>query len=76
MHIICLVTLIINIYGLGWESRSHFFKQISQWGGASPPLPNIKFLSFVVSEKCVILKICTFSIKKPKILQEKNNRLI
>jgi hypothetical protein len=31
---------------------------------ASPPIPNIKFLSFVVSEKCVILKICTFSIKK------------
>ena len=30
---------------------------------ASPPIPNIKFLSFVVSEKCVILKICTFSIK-------------
>jgi hypothetical protein len=31
---------------------------------ASPPIPNIKFLSFVISEKCVILKICTFSIKK------------
>jgi hypothetical protein len=30
---------------------------------ASPPIPNIKFLSFVISEKCVILKICTFSIK-------------
>jgi hypothetical protein len=29
---------------------------------ASPPIPNIKFLSFVVSEKCVILKICTKSI--------------
>jgi hypothetical protein len=25
---------------------------------ASPPIPNIKFLSFVVSGKCVILKIC------------------
>jgi hypothetical protein len=28
--LICLVTLIINIYGLGWGSRSHFFKQIPQ----------------------------------------------
>jgi hypothetical protein len=41
----------------------------------SPPIPNIKLLSFVVSEKCVILKICTFSIKN-MILQEKNIRLI
>ena len=39
---------------------------------ASPPIPNIKFLSFVVSEKCVILKI----LKKTMIVQEKNNRLI
>jgi thermostable 8-oxoguanine DNA glycosylase len=30
-HLISLVTLIINIYGLGWGSRSHFLKQISQW---------------------------------------------
>ena len=36
MHLICLVTLIINIYGLGWGSRSHFLKQISQRGGAEP----------------------------------------
>ena len=37
---------------------------------ASQTIPNIKFLSFVVSEICVILKICTFSIKT-MILQEK-----
>ena len=42
---------------------------------ASPPIPNMKFLSFVVSEKCVILKICTFSIKKTMILQEKNQQI-
>jgi hypothetical protein len=30
MHLICLVTLIINIYGLGWGSRSHFFYTDSQ----------------------------------------------
>ena len=30
---------------------------------ASPLIPNIKFLSFVVSEKCGILKICTFPIE-------------
>ena len=39
-----------------------FFKADSPL--ASPPIPNIKFLSFVVSEKCVILKICTFSKRK------------
>ena len=38
---------------------------------ASPPIPNIKFLSFVVSEKCVILKICTFSIKKHDFTRKK-----
>jgi hypothetical protein len=38
---------------------------------ASQTIPNIKFLSFVVSEKCVIFKICTFSIKKNMILPEK-----
>jgi hypothetical protein len=40
MHLICLVTLIINIYGLGWGSRSHFFKTDSPagWGWA----PGIK----------------------------------
>jgi hypothetical protein len=27
-HLICLVTLIINIYCLGWVSRSHLFIQI------------------------------------------------
>ena len=131
-HLICLFTLIINIYGLGVEIStiikftsdrgwgmtpqglsykafnlpSHpdhkyiwfrvgisvtFFKRFPSGVGlspgnkkcwmhnfelASPPIPNIKFLSFVVSEKCVILKICTFSIKKNMILQEKNNRLI
>jgi hypothetical protein len=116
-HLICLVTLIINIYGLrvgistiknftsgrgrgmtlrglsykAFNFPSHFdhiyiwfrvgisvtfFKQIPQLSPgdkkcwmhnftlASPSIPNIKFLSFVVSEKCVILKICTFSIKK------------
>jgi hypothetical protein len=41
----------------------------------SPPLN--QFLFFVVSEKCVILKICTFSIKKkPWFYKKKNNRLI
>jgi hypothetical protein len=39
---------------------------------ASPPIPYIKFLSFVVSEKCVILKICTFSIKKKHDFTRKN----
>ena len=38
---------------------------------ASPPIPNIKFLSFVVSEKCVILKICTFSIKNHDFTRKK-----
>jgi hypothetical protein len=38
---------------------------------ASPPIPNIKFLSFVVSEKCVILKICTFSIKNQDFTRKK-----
>ena len=38
---------------------------------ASPPIPNIKFLSFVVSEKCVILKICTFSIKTHDFTRKK-----
>ena len=38
---------------------------------ASPPIPNIKFLSFVVSEKCVILKIYTFSIKKHDFTRKK-----
>jgi hypothetical protein len=35
-HLICLVTLIINIYGLGWGSRSHFFYTDSPagWGWA------------------------------------------
>ena len=119
MHLICLVTLIINIYGLGvgistikkftsgrgwvwpWGLSYNafnlpihpdhkyiwfrvgisvtFFLRFPSGVGlssrdkkcwmhnftmASPPIPNIKFLSFVVSEKCVILKICTFSIKK------------
>ena len=36
---------------------------------ASPPIP--KFLSFVVSEKCVILKICTFSIKNHDFIRKK-----
>jgi hypothetical protein len=40
---------------------------------ASPPIPNIKFLSFVVSEKCVILK---FSLKKRHDFTRKHNRLI
>ena len=39
---------------------------------ASPPIPNIKFLSFVVSEKCVILKICTFSIKNHDFTRKKH----
>ena len=34
-HLICLFTLIINIYGLGW-SRSPFFIQIPQQGGVEP----------------------------------------
>ena len=38
---------------------------------ASPPIPNIKFLSFVVSEKCVILQICTFSIKNHHFTRKK-----
>ena len=38
---------------------------------ASPPIPNIKFLSFVVSEKCVILKICTFSIENHDFTRKK-----
>ena len=38
---------------------------------ASPPIPNIKFLSFVVSKKCVILKICTFSIKNHDLTRKK-----
>ena len=38
---------------------------------ASPRIPNIKFLSFVVSEKCVILKICTFSIKNHDFTRKK-----
>jgi hypothetical protein len=38
---------------------------------ASPPIPNIKFLSFVVSEKCVILKICPFSIKNHDFTRKK-----
>jgi hypothetical protein len=29
MHLICLVTLIINIYGLGWGSRSHLLFRAS-----------------------------------------------
>ena len=125
-HLICLVTLIINIYGLGvaistikkstlgrggvwppglsykaFNLPSHhdhkyiwfrvgisvtFLKIDSAvgWGWApgikniehnftlaSPPIPNIKFLSFVVSEKCVILKICTFSIKKTWFYKKK-----
>ena len=37
----------------------------------SLPIPNIKFLSFVVSEKCVILKICTFSIKNHYFTRKK-----
>jgi hypothetical protein len=36
LHLICLVTLIINIHGLGWVSRSHFLKQIPHRGGAEP----------------------------------------
>jgi hypothetical protein len=43
---------------------------------ASPPIPNIKFLSFVVSEKCVILKICTFSIKNHDFEHALNNSVI
>jgi hypothetical protein len=38
---------------------------------ASLPISNIKFLSFVVSEKCVILKICTFSIKNHDFTRKK-----
>jgi hypothetical protein len=38
---------------------------------ASPPIPNIKLLSFAVSEKCVILKICTFSIKNQDFTRRK-----
>ena len=38
---------------------------------ASPPMPNIKFLSFVVSEKCVILKMCTFSIENHDFTRKK-----
>jgi hypothetical protein len=68
MHLICLVTLIINIYGLGWGSRSHFLYRFPNGVGLSPgnkkcwmhnftlastPIPNIKFLSFVALEKCV-----------------------
>jgi hypothetical protein len=126
-HLICLVTLIINIYGLrvgistikkftsgkGWGMTprclsykafnlpSHpdhkyiwlrvgisitFFNRFPSGVGlspgdkkcwmhnftlASPPIPNIKFLSFVVWEKCVILKICTFSIKKHDFTRKK-----
>ena len=38
---------------------------------ASPPIPKIKLLSFVVSEKCVILKICTFSIENHDFTRKK-----
>ena len=38
---------------------------------ASPPIPNIKFLSFVVSEKCVMLKICTVSKKNQDFTRKK-----
>ena len=38
---------------------------------ASLPIPNIKLLSFVVSEKCVILKICTFSINNHDFARKK-----
>ena len=122
-HLICLFTLIINIYGLG-VGISTIKKFTSGRGGvwpwglsynafnlpshcdhkyiwfrvgifnhrfpsrvglspgdkkcwmhnftlASPPIPYIKFLSFVVSEKCVILKICTFSIKNHDFTRKK-----
>ena len=127
MHLICLVTLIINIYGLGvgistikkftsgrgwvwpWGLSYNafnlpihpdhkyiwfrvgisvtFFLRFPSGVGlssrdkkcwmhnftmASPPIPNIKFLSFVVSEKCVILKICTFSNNSVIMLPTKN----
>ena len=77
-HHLIRVILIINIYGWGWGSRSHFLNRFPSGMGlspgddkcwmhnftsASPPIPNIKFLSFVISEKCVILKICIFSIE-------------
>jgi hypothetical protein len=42
---------------------------------ASPPIPNIKFLSFVVGEKCVILKICTL-FPKPYIFMIRVTREI
>jgi thermostable 8-oxoguanine DNA glycosylase len=56
MHLIYLVTLIINIYGLGGGSRSHFLKQI----------PRLIYCFFLVKscffiEKVHILRITHFS---------------
>jgi hypothetical protein len=73
----------ILIFGMGGDANVKLCIQHFLSPGLGPiPLGNllkkmyIKIPSFVVSKKCVILKICTFSIKKTMILQEKNNRLI
>ena len=83
MHLICLVTLIINVCGdLDHIFLNRFPSRVGLSPGdkkcwmhnftlASPPIPNIKFLSFVVSEKYVILKICTFSIKNHDFTRKK-----